>query len=521
MADRREVMFKAIDISGRTPRYDEELERGLASEVLTRGGAITEVRAAGATAGDFYVGICREVMRVALELDAGGEKVDFHAIASRLKDQNRLQACGGYSELLALVNTTPAIASAEGHARAIVAIAEQRRLGDAASILAAEAATWRGPPLEFVQRVRQVVDLHVDKVERVESESIGDVTERRMREIVHQWRGQRDAFGMRVGLQEYDSITRGLRHGQLHVVAALTGGGKSVFALQTALALAGTVYNGERIGCVYVSGEMPSGELVDRAICQLAGVTDDELQSGQRHLPIDGEDPIARAEKMLHVLPIEISRGRMSFESIRALVRRTQRRFDMLPRPPGEPPTRVQLVIVDYLQIMRFSRADRLQRHDQAIGDFTSALKDLAMDERLHVMLLSQFNREGAKRSGVPLRSDLKESGSIENDSDLITFVHRPYIAVAEEDRDDDLIDHARLILAKARGREEGRGANVAFDGKFFRFVEPSDEQISRWREAHRRLRDNEAPVKRKRARDPYAPRASAPKPPPFPSQSQ
>jgi replicative DNA helicase len=163
---------------------------------------------------------------------------------------------------------------------------------------------------------------------------------------------------------------------------------------------------------------------------------------------------------------------------------------------------RVRMVVVDYLQIMKLEERPS-ERLDTAIGRYTSGLKEVAGEFGVHVLDVSQLTREVLKDARRPQTSDLKESGSIENDSDIVSFIHRPFIA--EDDKKSERAvatrDYAELIIGKLRGRGKSKGIGTTVL-RFFeaqtRFAEPDDATRARWRSARG---DDEPPPDGRRRR--------------------
>lgn len=517
--ERDEQRVIAVDISGKPARVDEQGELGIACAVLEhQRAAVAGIRGAGLSHEHLQLTLPREVVRVALELDTEGTVVDFRAIAQRLRDQDRLEAVGGVTAMSKLVNETPPLLDVEAHARRLMDVAAQREVGDVAAILAAESRTWLGPPQLWTERARSILGEAVEAASAARSVSIGDAMTRYMEKLAEIRAGRVEAWGIDCGLGEYNRLLGGLGLGQLHTIAALTGGGKSCLAQQIGLGVAGKMYNGERIGVVAVNGEMTHDEQVERAIAQTESITLEEIRSGQVELPLGRLDPVEAARRRFADMPIEMFAARTDFAGIRALCRRAQAKWDRA-RRPGEPRTRLMVLEVDYLQIMKFN--EEASRRDLAVQDFTSALKDWSMHELVHSIVLSQFKRDDAIKGGrEPTVWDLKESGAIENDSDRITIIDRPNDQVPEALRDADLDDFSRFRLAKARGRKKG-SCPMTFWGEFYLFTEPTEDQRSRWRSARERGEDRDCgPTPARSSGSRWGPKKGFPKPPARPGET-
>ena len=471
------VVTRALDVAGRVPKHNEDLERELVAIVLEQSKYLDDVVHI-APPEAFYVTSCRTILEAAVAVRAAGQPVDIQTVGAWLNARDKLQAVGGMNALSTLVLTAPSVLSVETYAKIVAGLALQRRVTDAAALVHGEGYAFAGEPADFVNFAVDAISKAAERPEDARLELMPDVLTRRMGEIVDGWHGRRSAAGMLTGFARYDQLTGGWKLGHLHTMAAYTGGGKSAFALQCAVNLAGQEYNGERVGVVYVSAEMPKEELADRALCQLAGISDEQLRFCT--YPESKNDPLNQAVRRLEATPIAIFDSAASVADVRSCIARAQRQFDKH-ADPNRLPIKVRLVVIDYLQIMQLGDADR---QDLAIGAFTRAMKQLALDERVHVVLISQFNRDAAKRGGRPSMFDLKESGAIENDSNLITLIHRPSITMEVESAEAKAWEeYAELIVAKSRGGGKGH-ERVAFRGPFFRFEAPTESDLNAWRSA-------------------------------------
>lgn len=487
---RERVVHRAIDTSGRVLPHDLDAEAAVLGAILLRPELLSELVAI-APASAYYAPANERVLSAMVDVADKGEPVDLRTVGSWLRDRGQLEAVGGIAYLAKLFDATPSVANAAAHARIVAKLARTRRIAEAGAVVHGEAYAFKGDPDDFAEMAAREMGKALDRVEDNELEALSEVTARRAKELEAQWAGEREPTGMLTGFSRYDEITGGWKLGHLHVVAAYTGGGKSAFSLQAALNLAGTEYQGERVGVVIISAEVPKEEIFDRAVCCLAGVTDQELQGG-KFTPRQADEVMA-AWQRLHTLPLMIFDNAASVHDVRSLVDRAQREFDKR-GDPEKPRIRVMLVVVDYLQIMDLGEADR---HDLAIGHFTRSMKRTALEKKAHVVCISQFNRDAPKRGGRPSVFDLSGSGSIENDSNLITLIHRPSISMpAESPEAKAWEEYAELIVGKNRGRGKGHH-RVAFRGRHFRFEEPTQTDLENWRRAGELSRDAVKPAKR------------------------
>lgn len=471
MAKFKNEIVRAVDPAGRELPHDPDAERACLAAVMTDGPSFDAVEEVLTTCEPFHVDAHRRIYDAALSARAQGRPVDVTTVASVLRERDELIAVGGFVALSRLLDTTPVYANVQAYAKVVLEQHDRRRLIQAAQVIAGEGYAWTSSTREYLEHVRTTLDGALDATglesDDTATESMADALEARRASLVEQWKGEREWVGLSTGLPSWDALIGGMRPGEQHVLSALTGGGKSTIGMQAVVYASGGIANGTRVGSLVVSAEMTTQDLIDRQLCAFGAVTDAELQSGKI-----GDDTcgglVDQARANLASKPIEFVQGRKTHEQIRAICRRVQRQWDER-RRPDEMRTKLAIVLIDYLQIMNLPRRQGL-RSDESIAEFSGAMKQLALDLGVHVILVSQFNREGSK-SGEPTLNDLAGGAAIENDSDLITYVHRP----SPDGAIKDLRDCAELVLKKGRKRPRGDRRRVRFEGELFRFVEADE----------------------------------------------
>lgn len=495
--DRRDRIIMR-DLSGVPPRHEAELEAAVIAEALYEPASAESVLGLGLTAEDMYVNEHAVLVTAMLRLREAGQPVTLHTLRRDLEAQpleqkdapgpaNEWELVGQLSGLNRL-RMHPPVGDLTRAVADLRALAQQRRTGEVAAMLAADARTFRGPPSEFVAAARATLEGRVDESGGVvEGVEMCDAVAQAVEHIGRVRRGESTPRGIAIpGLSTLSSMLGGLRLGRMRVVGADTGGGKTTLALQEAIAVAGTWHNGERVGVVVVSGEMSAQELALRALQCEGSLTEDELFDSEGNqlnaFSRSTVQALADAEKALAEKPIIIVDASLSLEGIQGQVRRAGRRW--------KAPTRPMVVVVDYLGIMDLGSA-RVDRHER-IGTFTRGLKKLSRAENLHVTLLAQFNRAGKKSTSEATIADFDGSGAIENDADQIVILDRPNLRLPTDQQLRELDDYARVRLAKSRvGKTSARA--VAWDGARFRLLDPMDEQRQRWKAAQDTLAERTA----------------------------
>jgi replicative DNA helicase len=290
-------------------------------------------------------------------------------------------------------------------------------------------------------------------------------------------------IGISTGFDRYDRLTSGLHDGELTIVAARPGMGKTSLVLNMAINVASPQqlesardpnerWEEPGYGVVVFSLEMPREQIVNRMLCSEARVDVSRVRTGM--LAPSDWSKLTQSAAHLNSLNIWIDdSAALSILELRSKVRRLQSEFDRIDPETGEKKQRLGLVVVDYLQLMR-GRENAASR-EQEISEISRGLKQLAKELSLPVIALSQLNRAvetRGEKSKRPQLSDLRESGAIEQDADNICFIYRDdYYNKESADR-----AVAELIIAKQRNGPTDT-AKCRFDAQYTRFEDLPDGQ--------------------------------------------
>ena len=293
---------------------------------------------------------------------------------------------------------------------------------------------------------------------------------------------------MPTGFTKLDEFTAGLQRENLIIVAARPGGGKTSWAVNVAMHAA----LHHKIPVLLFSLEMSKYELMERMLAGEARIDSSRIKRGFLEYA-DWKNKIHPASGRLAAAPILIDdSSAISIMEIRAKARRFRGDPRYFPPPPpatdGHPPAPpLGLIVVDYLQLARGGVDRRDDNRQQEIADISRGLKALAKDLKVPIIAISQLNREVEKREGKPRLSDLRESGSIEQDADMVLFIHREDMASATARRqraDGDRRDHHRQ--APQRRHRLGK---MTFIKEYTRFENYADDPEPGWGEWARRPR--------------------------------
>lgn len=455
----------------RVPPQDLDAEAAVLSAILLESQAIDRVLEI-IRPEHFYSEANRRIYEAALDLSARGTPIDTVSVAGVLRDRERLSQVGGSAYIAELVDAVPAVAHLETYARRVKEKWRVRQLISVGQRIVAEAYGDIGDVQKFIDGAEQAVyeiartpeSTSVQKLEPIIRTVFEQITESAKR-------GER-ITGIPTGFERLDSKTAGLHDGELTIVAARPGMGKTSFVLNVASNIAAprvTEEWGDRcerpgVGVAIFSLEMPREQLASRMVCSEGRVDVGKMRQG--YLQERDWDQLTQAAAFLYKLPIWIDdTPAISVLEMRAKVRRLQAEFNRTDEA-GNLIQRVGLVVVDYLQLM--SGSGYSQSREQEVSEISRNLKQLSKELRVPVIALSQLNRAVETRGTKdkrPQLSDLRESGAIEQDADNIIFIYREDYYEQESDQK----GIAELIVAKQRNGPTGR-VKVRFDAAYTRF---------------------------------------------------
>jgi replicative DNA helicase len=418
------------------------------------------------SATDFYREAHRIIYEAIQALNIRDEPVDLLSLQEQLRQQEQLEDVGGAPYLIQLMEAVPTAANAEYYARQVEEKAILRRLIDASSQINALAHSGYDEIEDIIDRAEQAVFDVGQKRIGTYFTPMHTLVNSVFEQIEHRSENKDATTGVASPFDDLNYMTAGFQPSDLVIVAARPSMGKTSLVLSigehVALKLKKTV--------AIFSLEMSKEQLCIRMICSQARVDAHRLRTG--YLPDDDWPRVGDACARLSEAPIYIDDS----PDCSALEMRAKCRRLMAERGLG-------LVIVDYLQLMRGHR--RMDNRSQEIGDIARALKSLARELKVPVIALSQLSRAVEQRPDKrPMLSDLRESGSIEAEADLVMFIYREsYYKMKElagadmqDDREtsdgarpDDAVEEAELIIAKQRNGPTGR-IQIAFHPNYARF---------------------------------------------------
>src|SRR5438128_5854384 len=410
------------------PQNLEAEESVLGAMMLSPGaiGAVSEVL----DASDFYRESHAKIYRAAVGLYAKGEPVDAITLVDELEERGELEDVGGRVRLHELAALVPATANAAHHARIVREMATLRGLIAAGQEIAQLGWERPGETQLLVDRAEQVVfDLSQSRV-TTEFSHIEELLKESFERITALYEAGADITGVPSGFRDLDKLTSGFQPGNLIILAARPSMGKSGLALCMAVNLAVRYETPVALFTL----EMSKAEVTQRLMCSEAKVESQRLRNGK--LAADDWPRLTAACDKLAKAPIYVDdTGSITMMEIRSKARRLKSRHPDL-----------GLVVVDYMQLM--SSAGTVENRVQEVSQISRSLKILARDLEVPIVALSQLSRAVEQRTDKrPILSDLRESGSIEQDADLVAFIYRDEYYNDESDQQ----GLAEVIVAKHR----------------------------------------------------------------------
>ncbi len=434
--------------SGRVPPQDPDAEQSVLGSMLISKDAIADVNEALRGA-DFYRPAHETIYDAVTDLYARGEPADPITVAAELQRRGELQRVGGAPYLHTLSAGVPIAANAGYYASIVREKAILRRLVEAGTKVAQMGYAGEGDVDDTVDRAQAEIYSVTETRKSEDYAPLSDIMEGTLDEIEAISNHDGGMVGVPTGFTDLDELTNGLQAGQMVIVAARPAMGKSTLGLD--FCRAASIHN--NMTSVIFSLEMTRSEITMRLLSAEAKIPLNHIRNG----PMSDDDWQKLARKMGEVssAPMFIDDSpNMTMMEIRAKARRLKQRHDL------------RLIVVDYLQLMTSGK--KVESRQLEVSEFSRQMKLLAKELEVPVVALSQLNRGPEQRSDRrPMMSDLRESGSLEQDADLVVLLHRDDAYEKESTRPGE----ADIILAKHRNGPT-RDVTVLFQGHYSRFVD-------------------------------------------------
>lgn len=442
----------AIDYGSRTMPHDDVAEQSVLGGMLLSKDAIADV-VESLRASDFYKPAHETIYEAILSLYGHGSPADAITVADELKKRGELTRVGGAAYIHTLIASVPTAANAQYYAEIVKEHAIMRRLIEAGTKIAQLGYANETEVDTLVDQAQAEIYAVTDGNAKEDYVSFSEALEETINEIDANSNRPDGVYGVPTDFIEFDELTGGLHGGQMIVIAARPGVGKSTLALD--IARSASIHH--QMTTVFFSLEMSRTELAMRILSAEGKISMGRLKKGD--LDTEGWTNLATLQGRIDSAPLFIDDSpNMTLMEIRAKCRRLKQRNDL------------KLVVLDYLQLM--SSGKKVESRQQEVSEFSRSLKLLAKELDVPVIALSQLNRGSEQRTDKrPMVSDLRESGSIEQDADMVILLHREDMYNLDSQR----VGEADMIIAKHRGGPT-RTIPLAFSGKYSRFNNMANE---------------------------------------------
>ena len=445
---------QAFAINGKTPPQAIDIEEAVLGALMLDQNAIVNVIEI-LHADFFYKPEHQYIFRAIHNLVEKARPVDLLTVIEELRQEGNLENAGGSYFIAQITNHVTSSAHVEHHARILSEKFIQRELIRISTETIRDSYDETTDVVQLLDHTEQkLMDIN-DNNFRSDYQNISDIVASALDEIENASKIEGGITGIPSGFEELDSITAGFHPGTLVIIAARPAMGKTAFAL--------TVMRNMAIDykkpVAFFSLEMPATEIAMRLISSQSEIDASKLKKGTLEA-WEKEQMMAQSQK-LNTAPIYIDdSSQLSIFELRAKCRRLKQRFD------------IQAVFIDYLQLMKGESDNRNGNREQEISNISRQLKALSKELAIPVFALAQLSRAVEQRGGTkePQLSDLRESGAIEQDADMVMFLYRPeYYGFTEDDEGNPTYGLAKVILAKHRAGGTGR-INLRFRANFGRF---------------------------------------------------
>ena len=433
----------------------EDAEKGVLCSLLLSPREVADICVLSLRPDAFYIPAHRTIYSLVLEFGAKSKPIDFVSLKQALKDRNQLEEIGGPEYLSALYSFVPTAANAAYYIEIVREKYVLRRLIIAFNNLSNQC-------YDAQEDIRPLLDDTEKEIfaitgEHVKTEIVAtkDLVMATIEQIEKLYENRGSITGIPTGFGDLDKMTLGLHPAEMIVIAARPSMGKTALAMNIAEHVAMNV--GKAVAVF--SLEMSSQQLVQRLLCSRAQVDLQRVRDGflsERDFPklTSAAAKLAAAKMFIDDTP------GLSIMELRAKARRMKSQYD------------VELIVIDYLQLLRSTTRRAQDNRQLEISEISGGIKALAKELNLPIVVVAQLNRQPdtrAKEGGRPRLSDLRESGSIEQDADVVGLLVRPEYYETDEDARQEKAGEAELIIAKQRNGPTGE-VQLVFRKEYTRF---------------------------------------------------
>ncbi|MEI8279129.1 MAG: replicative DNA helicase [Bacteroidota bacterium] len=448
-------------VYGKVPPQAIELEEAVLGAVMLEKDKLAEVLEIIQSEDCFYVDAHQKIYAAIRRLFDKGMPVDLLTVTEELRKNSELDIIGGAYYLTRLTMSVVSSAHVEAHARIVMEKFIQRELIRISGQVIGDAYEDSTDVFDLLDKAESNLYEITDKHLRKNFKSLKEVLVSTIHEIEENKNKNEDLTGVPSGFAALDKLTNGWQKTDLIILAARPSVGKTAFALN--LAMNASMNANRQFPVAVFSLEMGAGQIVKRMLSAVTDVSMENISRGK----MEEHEFIQLTQRMnkLAKAPIFIDdQAALNIFELRAKARRLKQRHD------------IQMIIIDYLQLMQAS-IDKSGNREQEISKISRDLKALAKELDIPIIALSQLNRgvESRKESKVPQLSDLRESGAIEQDADLVMFLYRhEYYGINSDAMGEAIIGETHIHVAKHRNGSTDT-LKVRFIKEYQRFVDLED----------------------------------------------
>jgi replicative DNA helicase len=441
-----------------TPPHDNELERATLGSMLFDIEAVDVAKHFHLKEDDFYSRAHQRIYKAISDLDSNSLRPDIQTVIQELKQHGKLDEAGGAAYVSSLTSVIPSSANIEYYVESVLSHSLRRSLLRIASEIGYAAYDESKDTPEILDKIEESIYKLRDERQAYSYNTIKEVLSPTLDIIEKVYISKQPLTGISTGFSKLDEMTTGFQQSDFIILGARPSIGKTALALNMAAHIAAK----ERIPLAFFSLEMPKIALAQRLISSDAMVDGNKMRSGYitKNDFIGIRDSLGKlAEMPFYIVDVP----NMKYHDLRSLARKLRAK------------EKVEIIFIDYLGLIGHDN-NSLPRHEQ-ISEISRSLKGLARELKIPIVVLSQLNRE-TERTGMgmpPTLANLRDSGSIEQDADLVMFLHRrppPKPKKGEEDKPQVYTDGypTELIIAKQRNGPIGT-VELMLQSKFTRFT--------------------------------------------------
>jgi len=451
-------------VYGKIPPQAPELEEAVLGACMLEKDTFAQVLEIIQSADCFYVDAHQKIYAAMRSLFDKGTPVDLLTITEELRKTSELEIVGGAYYLTRLTMSVMSSAHVEAHSRIVMEKFIQRELIRISGSVISDAYEDSTDVFDLLDKAESGLYEITDKHLRKNFKSLQDVLVRTMNEIDENRKKTDSITGVPSNFKGLDELTGGWQKTDLIILAARPAVGKTAFTLN--LAMNAAMNAGKQFPVALFSLEMGAGQIVKR---MLSAVTDVSMEAITRGKMAEHEF-IQMSQRMGKLAQAKIfidDQAALNIFELRAKARRLKQKHD------------IQMILIDYLQLMQGS-VEKGGNREQEISKISRDLKALAKELEVPIIALSQLNRsvETRKESKVPQLSDLRESGAIEQDADLVMFLYRPeYHGITSDEMGETIEGETHIHIAKHRNGSTGM-VKVRFIKEYQRFVDLEDDRF-------------------------------------------